>query len=201
MASCRMGSFSFFSLWVVRSPIDEVWNVVSKGEDYPIWWPYVERATKISEGDDTGVGQVVRSKWSTALPYGFEFETEAIRVEEPSLLELESQGQLEGSGTWELSTTPEGTAVRYFWRVRTTQAWMDLLGPIARPGFAWNHAVIMRAGGEGLAKCLATTLVRNESFTGESAGPAGAFITIMALVIAIVWLPLSLIRKATRRRN
>jgi hypothetical protein len=122
-------------------------------------------------------------------------------VEKPSLLELESQGQLEGSGTWELSTTPEGTAVRYFWRVRTTQAWMDLLGPTARPGFAWNHAVIMRAGGEGLAKCLATTLVRIESFTGESAGPAGAFITIMALVIAIVWLPLSLIRKATRRRN
>ncbi len=100
----------------------------AKAEDYPKWWPYVERATKISEGDDTGVGQVVRSRWSTALPYGFEFETEAIRVVKPSLLELASVGQLEGSGTWELSTTPEGTAVRYFWRVRTTKAGMDLVG-------------------------------------------------------------------------
>ena len=44
------------------------------------------------------------------------------------------------------------TAVVYEWNVRTTKPWMNLLAPIARPVFAWNHDWVMRNGGEGLAE-------------------------------------------------
>lgn len=40
----------------------------------------------------------------------------------------------------------------YEWVVRTTERWMNLLAPLARPAFAWNHNVVMRQGGEGLAR-------------------------------------------------
>ncbi|HLE64007.1 MAG TPA: hypothetical protein VI750_12735 [Pyrinomonadaceae bacterium] len=36
----------------------------------------------------------------------------------------------------------------------TTKAWMNLLAPLARPLFSWNHDVVMGWGGEGLKKQL-----------------------------------------------
>ena len=46
------------------------------------------------------------------------------------------------------------TRVRYDWRVKTTKPWMNLLAPVARPFFKWNHDVIMGWGEEGLRKRL-----------------------------------------------
>ena len=36
---------------------------------------------------------------------------------------------------------------------------MNLLAPIARPIFAWNHDHVMRNGAEGLARLLGARLV------------------------------------------
>ena len=44
------------------------------------------------------------------------------------------------------------TYVRYDWKVNTTKKWMNLLAPIARPLFNWNHDIVMKAGYEGLKK-------------------------------------------------
>ena len=51
-------------------------------------------------------------------------------------------------------TTVRLTTVRYDWKVETTKRWMNLIAPIARPLFSWNHDVVMGWGGEGLAKRL-----------------------------------------------
>ena len=51
------------------------------------------------------------------------------------------------------------TAVVYEWNVSTTKPWMNLLAPIARPLFAWNHDWVMRNGGEGLAQLLGCRLL------------------------------------------
>jgi hypothetical protein len=37
---------------------------------------------------------------------------------------------------------------------------VDLLAPLARPIFEWNHDVVMHQGGEGLARLLGGQLVR-----------------------------------------
>ena len=47
----------------------------------------------------------------------------------------------------------------YEWNVRTTKAWMNVIGPVARPLFAYNHDVVMRWGGEGLAQRLGCNLL------------------------------------------
>lgn len=36
---------------------------------------------------------------------------------------------------------------------------MNVLAPVARPAFSWNHDLVMRQGGHGLAKRLGATLV------------------------------------------
>jgi hypothetical protein len=49
--------------------------------------------------------------------------------------------------------------VLYSWQVRTTKAWINLSGPLARPAFRWNHDRVMHQGGVGLAKRLGASLV------------------------------------------
>jgi hypothetical protein len=36
---------------------------------------------------------------------------------------------------------------------------MNLLSPVARPVFRWNHDYVMRTGGEGLARLLGARLL------------------------------------------
>lgn len=166
-----MADYAFVSVWELAAPIERVWEEITRAENYPAWFPYVTSAEEVQQGDDTGVGSVTRSRWKTALPYGFDLETRSTRVQRPHVLEVESTGDLEGTGRWELSEDGNSTTVRYFWTVRTNKPWMNLIAPLARPGFAWNHAVLMRSGGEGLAQRLGARLVRNVSYSEDSTNP------------------------------
>lgn len=84
-----------------------------------------------------------------------------VRVERPYLIEGHAVGELEGIGTWWLYEG-QGTAIVYDWRVRTTKWWMNLFGRFARPAFSWNHDVVMREGGRGLAAELGATLLLHD---------------------------------------
>ena len=77
-----------------------------------------------------------------------------VRVEPMSLIEGVATGELEGNGLWRFSADRTGTVVHYDWEVRTTNLWMNLLSPLARPLFKWNHDVVMGWGAEGLRKRL-----------------------------------------------
>jgi hypothetical protein len=41
----------------------------------------------------------------------------------------------------------------YEWNVRTTERWMNVVAPLARPVFAWNHDCLMRNGAPGSRGC------------------------------------------------
>jgi hypothetical protein len=75
------------------------------------------------------------------------------------VLKRRARGELAGDGTWRVYEGELGTASTWEWRVRTTQAWMNAFGPLAKPAFAWNHRRIMRWGGEGLARRLGCRLL------------------------------------------
>ena len=46
------------------------------------------------------------------------------------------------------------TTVTYDWNIVTTKRWMNLLAPVAKPFFQWNHDVVMEWGRECLEKKL-----------------------------------------------
>jgi hypothetical protein len=75
-------------------------------------------------------------------------------LDEPRAMSGRASGALVGDGHWRLFEQNGVTAVTYEWNVRTTKAWMNMIGPLARPLFAYNHDVVMRWGGEGLARRL-----------------------------------------------
>jgi hypothetical protein len=68
-------------------------------------------------------------------------------------------GELTGTGHWRLYEQAGVTAVTYEWNVSTSKRWMNALAPVARPLFQYNHNVVMRWGGEGLARHLGCNLL------------------------------------------
>lgn len=149
-----VAEYTFVTTWSIDAPIDAVWDAIYHSERWPQWWKGVESVVELKPGDAQGVGSVRRYVWKSQLPYRLAFEMRVTRVERPVRLEGAATGELEGTGRWDLSRDGEHTVVRYTWNVRTTRPWMNVLDPIARPVFSWNHHVVMRWGGEGLARLL-----------------------------------------------
>jgi uncharacterized protein YndB with AHSA1/START domain len=154
-----VSEYRFLTTWCLAAPIEPIWDALHDSERWPLWWRGVERVVEIEPGAEDGTGQLARYTWRSRLPYELTFEMRSTRLERPHLLEGEASGELAGTGRWRLFEADGATAVLYEWDVSTTRRWMNLLAPIARPIFAWNHDHVMRNGGEGLARLLGARLV------------------------------------------
>ncbi len=154
-----MADYRFVTVWKLRAPIGDVWQAIVASEKWPSWWKGVVRVEELTKGDEAGVGSKRRYVWRSKLPYTLAFDMETTFVEPMSRLEGRASGELEGTGAWELSESDGFTTARYTWRVKTTQPWMNLLAPLLRPAFAWNHDYVMKAGAAGLARLLNAELI------------------------------------------
>jgi hypothetical protein len=119
----------------------------------------VERVDQRAPGDEQGVGSRYTIAWRSRIPYPLVFDFHVDEVEAPHRMAGRAFGDLEGTGVWRLWQEGGLTAVVYDWEVATTKRWMNLVAPVARPVFRWNHDVVMRQGGEGLARRLGARLV------------------------------------------
>jgi uncharacterized protein YndB with AHSA1/START domain len=151
--------YAFVTHWRLEAPIEQVWEAISHSEDWPTWWRGVRRVELLEKGDADGLGELRRYTFRSALPYSLVFDARTVKVERPHALEAASSGELEGTGRWQLIDEGPVTDVRYVWNVRTTRAWMNVLAPLLRPAFNWNHDVVMRWGAEGLARHLGARLL------------------------------------------
>ncbi len=156
-----MVKYKFITVWRIEAPIEAVWEAIYHSEHWPAWWGSVRRVAEVAPGDEHGVGNVRRYYWRSRLPYDLVFEVKVARIQRPVALEGISEGELAGRGTWALSQDGAVTTVRNTWEVATTKRWMNVLAPLARPIFGWNHAYSMRQGGEGLARLLGARLVES----------------------------------------
>jgi uncharacterized protein YndB with AHSA1/START domain len=151
--------YRFLTTWCLEAPIEPVWEAIHDSARWPQWWRGVEKVVELEPAGEDGTGQLARYTWKSRLPYELEFEMRTTRVERPHSLEGLASGELEGSGRWRVFERGGTTAVLYEWDVRTTRQWMNLLAPVARPIFGWNHDYVMRNGGEGLARLLDARLI------------------------------------------
>ena len=157
-----MAHYEFLTSWCVDAPIDRVFEVIDDSAAWPEWWEGVTAVEVLEPGGADGLGQLARYSWRSVLPYTLRFDSRVTRVEPPHLIEGLATGELEGVGVWRLFSAPDGTAVLYSWKVRTTKPWMNVWGPLARPAFRWNHDQVMSKGGVGLARRLGASLVLHD---------------------------------------
>ena len=151
--------YRFLTTWVLEAPREDVWSVIQAVEEWPSWWRGVEVVERLEEGDERGLGSVYRHRWRSRLPYTVRFDIRTTRVEPPFALEGEARGELEGTGRWRFYEEDTTTVVTYEWDVVTKRPWMNALAPVGRPVFVWSHNVVMRWGGESLARRLGARLL------------------------------------------
>ena len=154
-----MAEYRFLTTWLLDAPREAAWEVIADAASWPQWWRGVVRVEERHAGGRDRVGSRYLIEWRSLLPYPLEFEFEVDRVERPRLMEGRAVGQLTGTGVWRLFEQDGMTAVIYEWNVVTSKRWMNLLAPVARPVFAWNHDWVMARGGEGLARQLEARLL------------------------------------------
>ncbi len=154
-----MAEYNLLTTWCLESPIDPVWEAIHDTERWPEWWRGVENVVELEPGDENGIGQLGEYTWKSKLPYELKFRMRTTRSERPNLIEGEASGELAGMGRWRLYEADGTTAALYEWNVSTTRQWMNLVAPVARPVFAWNHDWVMGNGAQGLARLLGVRLL------------------------------------------
>jgi len=147
-------TYHLVTVWQFDAPIQAVWDAILDAEAWPQWWRGVERVVTIACGDVNGVGARRHYTCKSTLPFRLSFVSQVTRIEPLRLIEGQVEGALEGLGRCQLDADTGLVTVRYEWHVHTTRAWMNLLGPLARPLFRWNHDALMQAGGIGLTRHL-----------------------------------------------
>jgi hypothetical protein len=88
------------------------------------------------------------------LPYDVRYRVEVTRFAPPYEAAFRAAGDLAGTGRMVYEPDGDGTLVTIYWTVRTTGFWLNLLAPVLRWLFAWNHHMVMRQGKEGLIRRL-----------------------------------------------
>lgn len=154
-----MADYQFETIWQLRAPLAKVYEVIHDGDNYPLWWKGQEKVVPVVKGNELGIGAVKRFTTRGLLPYSLTFSSRVTVVEPMQRIEGTAFGELDGHGTWLLSESNGITTVKYIWVVRTTTFFMNLLAPLLRPLFSWNHHAVMDWGAEGLAKHLNCELV------------------------------------------
>jgi uncharacterized protein YndB with AHSA1/START domain len=172
-----MARYHFVTEFEVSADRETVWEALRDPTDWPSWWRWLKRVETLAVGGPDGLGDRYRYSFGTALPYTLSFDMVVTAVDRPRTLVGEASGELQGSGHWRLEEgAGGGTDVRYVWLVETTKRWMNLLAPIGRPAFSWNHDVLMKDFAKGVAR-ITNSKLRSVRNTTVRPGSPSFFVT------------------------
>jgi uncharacterized protein YndB with AHSA1/START domain len=158
-----MANYRFVTTMELAVPRERVWPEVSHPDRWATWWPGLVAVRELEPADQGGRGALLEFVFKSVLPYTLSFRGRITRIESPRRMDIEAVGELEGVAEYELEDRGEATKMTLTWTVRTTKTWMNVLAPIARPFFSWNHDILMKAGARGLARALGTEVTHFES--------------------------------------
>ena len=158
-----MAEYHLLTIWRIEAPLEKVYAAIQNSLHWPDWWLGAEKVEQTATGDSNGINNIRRYSWRGELPYPVVFEVRATRIEKLVAIEGTAQGDLEGVGRWRFSRKGTVSIVHYEWHVRSTKWWMNLAAPLARSIFIRNHTLVMTQGGEGLARLLASSGLRQEN--------------------------------------
>jgi uncharacterized protein YndB with AHSA1/START domain len=148
--------YHFEDHWHVPFPIERVWEVISKPEEYPTWWHGVYLSAKPLEGKNTPGQKAVAVVAKGWLPYKLHFVIETTALQKPHVIEFKTSGDfVTDSSRWILGIQGEGTGVTLQWNPRVEKKVVRFLSPLLKPLFRWNHNWTMKRGERQIAEYLA----------------------------------------------
>jgi len=173
-----VAEYQLLTIWRIEALLPAVYAAIHDSLHWPDWWRGLELVETISDGDALGIGSIRRYVWQGRLPYKIRFDARTTRITPLKTIEGTTEGDLAGTGCWSFSQQGPITVVRYEWHVQCTRWWINVLARFARPLVLRNHALLMRWGGEGLARLLGAPPVAQEdidlTLAHRPVGNAGA---------------------------
>jgi uncharacterized protein YndB with AHSA1/START domain len=144
----------FVTNWFFRAPVERVWEEIVDIPSWPSWWASWRKAAFHGSASPLQLGSVIDHEVRGDLPYSLRFRTVVTRFEPPQLLEIESSGDMVGTGRLVLEPRDHGTAVTYNWDVGLSNPLLNLLGKLSftRAMLEKNHDYVMDEGYRGLKK-------------------------------------------------
>jgi hypothetical protein len=159
MSDPDAASFEFVSKWEVSTGRKAVWDALVDFNQWPVWWPGLEKVVETIHGDPDGIGQKATAVWRGPIGYTLTMAIESVERVEPEFLRGVATGDVVGEGTWQLGDTGDGwTSIEFDWNVRANRKWMEFLAPVARSMFVSSHDHVMKKGAQGLADHLSADL-------------------------------------------
>jgi len=138
-------AYRFVDRWVVRAPIERVYETIGDVLGYDRWWTdFVIRST----GDEGPPRPGKRNELlvKAYLPYKVNFGLEVVEAEAPTRILSRLSKDFDGTGEWTLRETDGTTEATLDWRPSVNHALIKYLTPVLRPLFRSNHNWAMRRG-------------------------------------------------------
>ena len=130
---------------------EEVFDLISRAEDLPRWWPSVYLEAEVLEaGQPGGMGKRVRLFTKGWLPYTLQWEFVVTETMRPTRLALAARGDFAGTGVWTFAEQDEHVDVSFSWRIRADKPLLRTLSVFLKPMFSANHHWAMARGLESL---------------------------------------------------
>jgi uncharacterized protein YndB with AHSA1/START domain len=143
--------------WLIKGPIDVVFDVLSRSKDYPTWWI---PCFKSAESDDTevAVGARAHLRVRAKLPYELVWDITLVEVDRPhvltvdTVLRLSGRFPMRGPIRYTLTEVPDGVEVVNDQVIVAERRLPPPLRALAQRAFAYNHAWAFRIGGRALQR-------------------------------------------------
>jgi len=140
--------YRFRSEWILGRSRKAVFEVLRDLEGYVAWWPEIKEVHKIEEGRFDVTARAL-------LPYELRLRlSQSVLDEDTGVIEADLSGHLIGFSRWTLTELSGATVAVFEEEVTTAKRLLNLLAPIARPAFRYNHTLMMRHGQAGLRDLL-----------------------------------------------
>jgi hypothetical protein len=150
-----MAGYSFVTTWRVPAPAEKVWDAL---QCLSQWWPGMATSANL-QPECPGVGARYERVTRGKLPYSLRYTVTVTRFDPPRESAYDSEGDLVGKGSYVLTQKGADTEIVFTWDVATQGFWMNLLAPLLKPLFAWNHNYVMTRGEKALVQYLRQTVV------------------------------------------
>jgi len=145
--------------WLIKGPIDVVFDLLTHAKDYPTWWNPCFRS---AESDDTQVAIGSRShlRVRARLPYELVWDITVIELDPPNvvavdtIVRLSGRFPLRGPIRYTLTNGPDGVEVVNDQVIVSERRLPRPLRALLQRAFAYNHAWAFKIGGRGLQKAV-----------------------------------------------
>lgn len=157
-----MTPYRFVTTFGVTASADAVYGAVAD----PAWvddWGDAVRVEQQRAGDELGLGACFDATVRAPLGYRLSARIETVEARPWSRLRMTASGSVVGTGTWDIAANGGSTDVRFDWEVSTTERWMDVLAPVARPVFERSHGIVMHNAARTAARHLGAELLHFDS--------------------------------------